>query len=1113
MTYLLPFLKILKRSDALIASRFYRIAQSIFKSSNSNPCVIAESCVFFEKLLTHLNLIDGDSIIITGTDEVVKPIFPLLLSILTSNKPRNSPNNNELKSSLCSATLQRAALNLLSKLTELPKTGQDGITCDLIKSSNLLGHLFALMENSCATKTFFHLSPFRSICAPRAIENKLRQNSSLDKEVESMIARLMFVTRTTGSLSKSNNFLRYLLITRNIFSGDLTKENVLSPTATGETNVTPVDEIDEESVVSKLYDECRNEASIVLMIGSSQPRWQVKCIAAKMFGKALSGIINEVNVPVSESVDFNLTKARRQFKEYTALRFATFPNEKSDENDFPYSKVVLHVGDLLTSTCNSIIATVDNSELPSLQNAGMKFLVLLLCCFGKSIDPDESKNAEGKSPLLLERFSSQIIPSIKHAAKAHDNSPEETISAEGKELLFFSGCEGLQTLINSGLISEPSMLRRIMRPMIPSKDELDTCKFPSVSELQIPLRFKPTSILENRRSALIYRIGKLWTIAELQLAFAVGNIAPESIVEVWEDLSICEEEVAVNSAAVAMDAMYIKKIENATLDINTTKNHTRESNSTTGITFADMEDIDQPVRDAMVQTRLSLAFSSIFSLVKILSQNDLNEEKKVKLEEWLRYLVPMIIVELQNYLNLFREITHDEAKLNEDYSSVIKNIIKCLCALTILSKYNEVQTVLAANDFETVFQSISDSILLPLLGISKGGNGVTRGDEEKQSEMFQMNRKLLNIAEMPTLASEACVFMECVSQLIVLGRPQKFRIIKTLLSHIACEEAGLISYEINGSMKNRIISSCLKSMKNLLFMELTETFHENNFRNLGRAMVGFSLSLMNSYVKGETSEEVKNAAAILLKTCLEKLTLQASEVGSLAEHATKNHNFEAWEMLILHMEEKSAMINSLENVKISLENGIYSSYHLAALNSLSQILQQSLTRGDSLVPFFMEKLGAQIVQLIRVYGNNQLQANGSGNDRTVLCATCIKIMMLSFQFMVQTIDPSRAVDCERESATFMAIIFEALVSVVLFNGLPNQNTSNQVGSDPQIGQLCAQTFVHIARSAPSVFKTSMAFLSVECRSTLETAVRTDMNGYAPPTRVKKKLNLRGFKKS
>jgi hypothetical protein len=121
----------------------------------------------------------------------------------------------------------------------------------------------------------------------------------------------------------------------------------------------------------------------------------------------------------------------------------------------------------------------------------------------------------------------------------------------------------------------------------------------------------------------------------------------------------------------------------------------------------------------------------------------------------------------------------------------------------------------------------------------------------------------------------------------------------------------------------------------------------------------------------------------------------------------------------------------------------------------------------------------------------------------------MKVVMSAYQNLVAT-----GVD-DTQMAAFLSVIFEVWTAVIQFNGLPNQPAPN-AGADANLGRLSAQAIVHVARTSPVAFKTSVAEgLSDHGRALLEFSVRAEMSGYAAaPTQApaKKKLSLQGFKK-
>jgi hypothetical protein len=115
--------------------------------------------------------------------------------------------------------------------------------------------------------------------------------------------------------------------------------------------------------------------------------------------------------------------------------------------------------------------------------------------------------------------------------------------------------------------------------------------------------------------------------------------------------------------------------------------------------------------------------------------------------------------------------------------------------------------------------------------------------------------------------------------------------------------------------------------------------------------------------------------------------------------------------------------------------------------------------------------------------------------------------MMAYQYLTSvSIEETKFVE-------FLVSLSTLLVEAIAFNGLPN-NPSGRSGADDRIGRLCAQVFVHIARTTPPIFKSTMAAVVPECRSAIEAAVRADMSGYISASQgpAKKKLSLKGFVK-
>jgi len=152
----------------------------------------------------------------------------------------------------------------------------------------------------------------------------------------------------------------------------------------------------------------------------------------------------------------------------------------------------------------------------------------------------------------------------------------------------------------------------------------------------------------------------------------------------------------------------------------------------------------------------------------------------------------------------------------------------------------------------------------------------------------------------------------------------------------------------------------------------------------------------------------------------------------------------------------------------------------------------------------LQYVGCEVLQLLRAHTLHMLAGKGFDENREIVCAEAVKINVMAFQYLNSVSKE------EGEFVSFILTLFEVLVESVSFNGMPNHPTG-KIGGNEKIGRMCAHVFVHIARSSPMLFKSTVAIMSMESRAVLESAVRADMSGYeAPKTETKKKISLKGF---
>jgi hypothetical protein len=172
---------------------------------------------------------------------------------------------------------------------------------------------------------------------------------------------------------------------------------------------------------------------------------------------------------------------------------------------------------------------------------------------------------------------------------------------------------------------------------------------------------------------------------------------------------------------------------------------------------------------------------------------------------------------------------------------------------------------------------------------------------------------------------------------------------------------------------------------------------------------------------------------------------------------------------------------------------------------LSAVAQLASDRAEY-IPYLNFYLGHQIVEVLLMFGVCRLNLYGS---RLAVCSDIIKFLILSFQFM------DHFGHYDRESTLYLALVLELMVSIVQFNGLPNDTPNINVNADASLGRLCAQAFVSLARYSPSRLKESMMHLSIDQTLVVESAIRADIAGYkkvASTNTLRKKIDLKGYMK-
>ncbi len=308
----------------------------------------------------------------------------------------------------------------------------------------------------------------------------------------------------------------------------------------------------------------------------------------------------------------------------------------------------------------------------------------------------------------------------------------------------------------------------------------------------------------------------------------------------------------------------------------------------------------------------------------------------------------------------------------------------------------------------------------------------------------------------------------------------------------------LVTLQEGTEMEFSIISSCLRSS-----LSLFQNHPEEGRAEFEKSLIQLVLIFLQDSLG--TKEDISIAACLsLLQACCKKTLMSHQEWGQIAMFTAGNGSWDAWAVICSTLPPMYGVMCSIHTIKTSLGDLNSGPRHSAAIVALRTELQSSSVEHPSLICCVLQNVGCEVLQLLRAHALHILAGKGFDENRESVCAEAVKINVMAFQYLNSVSKE------EGEFVSFIITLFEVLVESVSFNGMPNHPTG-KIGGNEKIGRMCAQVFVHVARSSPILFKSTVAIMSMESRAVLESAVRADMSGYeAPKMETKKKISLKGF---
>lgn len=712
-----------------------------------------------------------------------------------------------------------------------------------------------------------------------------------------------------------------------------------------------------------------------------QLRWQTRCLASQVLAESMNNLLQ------FELKEHRTLNSSSHFDLSTALQSC---NAESDR-----TSVAFHLEDLLVVAFKTSSASIEQSELKSLQACSVRFLASLIKGFAPTRDPEHTETS------ILDQYLPQILSSLRLAFPSPEAIDSDSNSTNTSRLV--AGCEAVHTLVGSGIVVDEATLKRLKVLTVPEE-------LVSVETLR-PSEFKTPSPIGGKLAGYV---AKTWV--------ASGLICNESDDATSEKTSF---RVAMAATCCAVDAcLLLDKAEVTVAGGLACHEHSKNKSSQTsqGFLFWNENEVNDHAMSTVARVWSSCARNAAFIYDKLRPKPD---DATV---EWVDLLIPIFIQGIYDCVDVLSASTTLSKcgwTAGMDSGSILCD---CLSGLTVSLRMQR--------NMESEIGSVCYFVYDRLIK-----NPVQVDDEIIMTDA----RKLLQTyCEVEWLSDKS---------------------VDHLLSHLLKPLDLLVKGELklDLSQQQATVAACLSCIRSLI--------------QKGRGSTKLPPALLRliqmELLSAETPASLESDILELFRCCLHKVCspMQRQVARSLVEQ----QSWKAW-VVATTVCESAVLKDSL----VCMQSKLFTDDPLPALSTI-QI-------ADKKAQGF---LAADIIKLVYTMGTK-------ANPDQKVFAAALKIILSIYSRLATTPD---------ELVAFLTIVFEVLIAIIRFNGLPN----HPANGDTALGQMSTKTIVHVARTTPVEFKNSLLHVTSESKTLLEFSVRADMNDYAVAT-VKKKLDLKGFRK-
>lgn len=472
-----------------------------------------------------------------------------------------------------------------------------------------------------------------------------------------------------------------------------------------------------------------------------------------------------------------------------------------------------------------------------------------------------------------------------------------------------------------------------------------------------------------------------------------------------------------------------------------------------GLTFKNSADLDDFVVKIMIKSWPLLTATAVMSLAKATEFAAKEGSLSTVFHQWITTLTTIVLSGLHQFLSTLQ-------------NSSMLDCAALVHALRIIVTGFDFVLIGYMCPFELgdIVDSATDSFICLVLDLSEPG--------DTQKEQLIKDHRIFK--------SQSCALIEDLCQQnLVIGLDTSV-LTKAVITPLAAVQRGQ-------EMESYVISSCLRSSKALLQYRQGQVKFQ-------KALVQLILTLM------QDSSEANSECLFLLKACTEKSLLSHEEWGQIAEIMASYGQWSAWALICPALSPRCIRY-SLSAVKSLLGDLKSGPFHTLAVVEFISGLKSVMVQDTSLIFTVLQHTGFEILQLFRAHALHMLVGEGLDENRAIVCGDGVNIYVTVLQYMASETN-------KYDVVSYLCVFFEVLIESISFNGMPNHPT-DKVGGDESIGRMCAQVFVHVAKSYLTLFKSTVVLLSVEKRAVIEMAVRADISGFAGQN-TRKRISLKGF---